>query len=764
MTTILIFVLFKLIISSEIDGSLSPLLQNKNESLDHKTNLSDSFYDLNDIDNHLSGKDDLEDDVLILSKSSTHKKEDSTLIRRNEPLNTVEEPKSPEKRTENSEKAAKEVPLTSGKIDSPRKKVTKPVLVSLDKIGTSESKRSKKDERKLNDLIDSELLSKTNLKGDTLSLKLSNHLITKLTENLGYFSNHPSSLVDQLEKLSNEKLPKEYKGKLLSELSKYRGELELISSEADTLDKTDKETISKVAEAKEDLNSKFAGIIVPILVPLLKPLLENIIIRITSKDFYEDIKNFFDNLFKIKSDPGWTFWKGFKRIFFGKTDEEVEELRSKELDKLFTELKDRLDEGLAKEVVVKEVGEKGSSGKDKDREKTLNNVRDPKVIPKGEVKKEKSEKDKEENEFIPPAIKESTNDIIKNRKKLTEEERKEREAELEGIDLESISPLPEPLTPEEKEETERAERLFKEGRVKEYRELVKRLNDYYKDKINKRQADSSKNKSDSEEERYYPEVFKHLKNQKSGFIESSMLLALALGVFYAYVPKVGDHVIGVITNKNNDYYTVNINDLYDGFLLCIDGFRGATKKIKPQLTQGDVIFCQILCIYNYNLIELTCKNVDEIKSFSTNETYFGQLTNGMTIRIPLPYSKMLCNSTDNYMLTLLKDYKFQIAIGFNGKLWVNCGNNDLTLKICRFIKLSYGLSRGNSALETGGLCKFCGLAVRPRDIEITMPYGKVMKWNKFDKHKFWKDVTVSANTLIKTIQIYQNQNKYITLA
>nr|PVC53536.1 hypothetical protein MACL_00003717 [Theileria orientalis] len=107
-----------------------------------------------------------------------------------------------------------------------------------------------------------------------------------------------------------------------------------------------------------------------------------------------------------------------------------------------------------------------------------------------------------------------------------------------------------------------------------------------------------------------------------------------------YVPRVGDHVIGIITNKNNDYYTVNINDLYEGFLLCIDGFRGATKKIKPQLAQGDVVFCQILSIYNYNLIELTCKNVDEIKSFSTNETYFGHLTKGMTIKIPLTHSKM----------------------------------------------------------------------------------------------------------------------------
>ncbi|UKJ90668.1 hypothetical protein MACJ_001602 [Theileria orientalis] len=38
--------------------------------------------------------------------------------------------------------------------------------------------------------------------------------------------------------------------------------------------------------------------------------------------------------------------------------------------------------------------------------------------------------------------------------------------------------------------------------------------------------------------------------------------------------------------------------------------------------------------------------------------------------------------------------------------------------------------------------EYQGYAKESRDIEITLPYGKVMKWNKFDKHKFWKDVTV----------------------
>nr|PVC53535.1 hypothetical protein MACL_00003716 [Theileria orientalis] len=439
------------------------------------------------------------------SVEDTKKEEDSILTRSIEPLSTTEERKSLKSASEDSKKADKEVPLTSGKVDL-SKKVIKPVRVPIDKIGTTESKRSKKEDKKLSELIDTELLSKTNLKGNTLPLKLSNHLITKLTENLGYFAKHPNNLVDQLEKLSNQKLPKEYKGKLLSELARYSNELELISSEASSVELTDKETISQVAEAKEELESRFAEILVPILVPLLKPLLENIIIRVTR----------------------------FKRIFFGKTDEELEEYRKKELDKLFVTLKEKLEGGLVRDIVEGVLGEKEQTEEGTDKDKTSNKVRDPEKSPKGDGKtKEVSGRDKEKTPFQPPEIKGSTNEAIKNRKKLTEKEKLDREAELEGIDLEGLSPLPEPLTPEEKEATERAEKLLKEGRVKEYRELVKRLNDYYEEKIRRKEG-SLANKGPKEgEDKYYPEIFKHLKKEKSAFREASMLLALGLGVFYA---------------------------------------------------------------------------------------------------------------------------------------------------------------------------------------------------------------------------------------
>ncbi|XP_954755.1 uncharacterized protein TA02595 [Theileria annulata] len=147
-----------------------------------------------------------------------------------------------------------------------------------------------------------------------------------------------------------------------------------------------------------------------------------------------------------------------------------------------------------------------------------------------------------------------------------------------------------------------------------------------------------------------------------------------------YIPKVGDHIIGIITNKNNDYYTVNINNLFNGYVMCIDGFRGTTKKYKPALNIGtfqifiqldnvnyrDVIFCYVYSVNNNNLIELSCITTDDNKNWSTNETYFGQLSGGFLFPVPLNYIKILYGE-DNLVTQLLSNLKYEIVLGFNGR-------------------------------------------------------------------------------------------------
>eukprot|EP00375_Theileria_parva_P000387 XP_763056.1 hypothetical protein [Theileria parva strain Muguga] len=132
--------------------------------------------------------------------------------------------------------------------------------------------------------------------------------------------------------------------------------------------------------------------------------------------------------------------------------------------------------------------------------------------------------------------------------------------------------------------------------------------------------------------------------------------------------------------------------------MCIDGFRGTTKKYKPNLTIGDVVFCYVYGMYD-GLIELSCVTMDDNKNWSTNETYFGPLSNGFLTQLPLQHVQSYVNTVNimfrlyNEELEVLRGLKYEIVLGFNGRVWIGNTSNELKLKISRFIKLSHNLNQ-----------------------------------------------------------------------
>lgn len=75
-------------------------------------------------------------------------------------------------------------------------------------------------------------------------------------------------------------------------------------------------------------------------------------------------------------------------------------------------------------------------------------------------------------------------------------------------------------------------------------------------------------------------------------------------------------------------------------LLAVDGFRGATKRNRPNLTEGDVVFCQVTRVYPKQELttEVSCINANDMKQWTTKETYFGPLEGGFTFTVPIDYA------------------------------------------------------------------------------------------------------------------------------
>ncbi|KAK2197992.1 bifunctional K Homology domain [Babesia duncani] len=136
-----------------------------------------------------------------------------------------------------------------------------------------------------------------------------------------------------------------------------------------------------------------------------------------------------------------------------------------------------------------------------------------------------------------------------------------------------------------------------------------------------------------------------------------------------YFPKVGDHVIGIVMAKNQEFFTLDIGAMQEATLPAIDGFRGATKRNRPSLVEGDVIFCQVtkITLFLEHPFELSCINANDVKQWSTKEAYFGQLESGFVFPVPLGMAIALSLPSSPILGRLSKGCKFEIAVGLNGR-------------------------------------------------------------------------------------------------
>lgn len=177
-------------------------------------------------------------------------------------------------------------------------------------------------------------------------------------------------------------------------------------------------------------------------------------------------------------------------------------------------------------------------------------------------------------------------------------------------------------------------------------------------------------------------------NTKNSDITSKEPL-MTIGKLYS--PKKEDVIIGTITVKTFEQYRLDIGTSHEALLNSID-FEGATRKTKPNLQVGDLIFAKIYHTNKFDNTILTCKSDDNSKTWSSGESLFGQLVKGNVYCFPRIWSWKLINN--NYTIERLKDYvDFEICIGMNGRLWINSDNiNDIS-KIHNAIIKSFELNR-----------------------------------------------------------------------
>ena len=152
-----------------------------------------------------------------------------------------------------------------------------------------------------------------------------------------------------------------------------------------------------------------------------------------------------------------------------------------------------------------------------------------------------------------------------------------------------------------------------------------------------------------------------------------------------YYPKVGDMVIGIITQKTFEYFRVNISTSKEATLNSID-FEGATRKTRPNLNVGDVVFALVEKENKYSNVTLTCKSSTNKKGWMTGESKFGELKEGKVFEL----GRYLCLKflDDKDLRERLKECvkNLRIKIGVNGRIWIKTDDICLIQTVYEAIK------------------------------------------------------------------------------
>ena len=196
-----------------------------------------------------------------------------------------------------------------------------------------------------------------------------------------------------------------------------------------------------------------------------------------------------------------------------------------------------------------------------------------------------------------------------------------------------------------------------------------------------------------------------------------------------YVPSSGDRVIGIVEERFGDCYKVNIFGPNPGILPVL-AFEGATKRNKPNLQPGSLVYCRVVSDYTKMMDpELSCKVEQgaglQRKDWMTDESTYGVLggihgqaannssavggnststgqninisnssensnsnVHGTCIRVSMGLARELLKPKNLVLNDLGSSLPYEIAIGVNGMIWVDSTCSQHTILICNAIKNS----------------------------------------------------------------------------
>ncbi|KAH8104696.1 exosome complex exonuclease RRP40 [Cristinia sonorae] len=166
-----------------------------------------------------------------------------------------------------------------------------------------------------------------------------------------------------------------------------------------------------------------------------------------------------------------------------------------------------------------------------------------------------------------------------------------------------------------------------------------------------------------------------------------------------YIPAPQESVVGVVTARSGEGWRVDIGSAHPAYL---DGlaFEGATKRNKPNLKVGSLLYARVSLAHKDMEPELECFDAQTHKAEG-----FGELKGGFLVRCSLKMCRLLL-SPNHFLLPLLGSrFTLEVATGLNGRVWVTAKEAKHVIAVARCIE---AVDPDGGGMDESGVKQFLG--------------------------------------------------------
>ncbi|TSQ35295.1 Exosome complex component RRP40 [Bagarius yarrelli] len=147
-----------------------------------------------------------------------------------------------------------------------------------------------------------------------------------------------------------------------------------------------------------------------------------------------------------------------------------------------------------------------------------------------------------------------------------------------------------------------------------------------------------------------------------------------------YVPVKGESVIGIVTAKSGDIFKVDVGGSEQASLSYL-AFEGATKRNRPNVQVGDLVYAQFIIANKDMEPELVC--IDSCGR-ANGMGVFG--AEGFLFKVSLGLARRLLSPQSEIVKDLEKIFPFEMVVGLNGRVWVKAKSIQQTLIVANLLE------------------------------------------------------------------------------